>query len=97
MGLEPRFFGVAVKPGKPLAMAVRERPDGTRAACIVLPWSLYMCAASAPLAWQSLLQAEHFPDTLNPGYFLIKIALLVLPVLLAVQALHALRRMLGAK
>jgi len=37
LGCAPRFMGVAVKPGKPLALAVRERPDGTRGVCIVLP------------------------------------------------------------
>lgn len=37
LGAAPRFFGVAVKPGKPLAFAVKERAGGGRSACIVLP------------------------------------------------------------
>jgi molybdopterin molybdotransferase len=37
LGSSPRFFGVAIKPGRPIAMALRERSDGGLSACIVLP------------------------------------------------------------
>lgn len=64
------------------------------AAGLVLPWCLYLCGTSMPLAWQSIVQAERFPETLNPGYFLVKVALVVLPLLLSVQAARTLLRAL---
>ena len=36
---------------------------------------------------QSLAQLEEFPDTFNPGYFLIKFALALLALLVVLQAL----------
>ncbi len=62
----------------------------------VLPWALGMLLMSTPAAWHSLLTLESFPESLNPGYFVIKVALWLLAVLLAAQAVldlaHALRR-----
>ena len=54
-------------------------------ACL-LPWAVYMLWAASPMVWQSMIQLEKFPDTLNPGFFLIKAAayLLVIGVLLHV-------------
>lgn len=53
------------------------------AAC-VLPWALFMLWTMSVPVWQSLRTLEKFPDTLNPGYFMIRAAawLLVLLVLL---------------
>ena len=66
------------------------------AALCVLPWALCMVALSIPAVWQSARMLESFPESLNPGYFVIKIALFVLPSLLASQAVldiaQALRR-----
>lgn len=58
----------------------------------VLPWSLYVLASSAPQVWQSVVQREAFPDTLNPGYFLIKLALWLLAGCVATQAVIDLAR-----
>ena len=41
----------------------------------------------APTAWRSALSLERFSETLNPGYFLIKVAALLLAVLALAQAL----------
>lgn len=60
------------------------------AALCVLPWALYLVLASAPTVQRSLQSWERFPETLNPGYFMIKLALLLLGVLLAWQAVAAL-------
>ena len=65
----------------------------------VLPWALAMVLMSTPAAWQSMRTLESFPESLNPGYFVIKIALWLLAVLLAAQAVldlaQALRRALA--
>ena len=56
------------------------------AALCVLPWALFLtCSAAVPVAG-AVTALERFPDTFNPGYFMIKVALLLLTVLLAVQS-----------
>lgn len=72
------------------ARASRLRRAG--ASLCVLPWALFLLWAAAPGVWQSLAQGERFPETLNPGYFMIKLALLLLALLMAWQALAELRR-----
>jgi TRAP-type C4-dicarboxylate transport system permease small subunit len=57
------------------------------AACIAAPWAIFVIVDSAGPAWQSLLQLERFADTLNPGYFLVRLAVLLLAALVLVQAI----------
>jgi TRAP-type mannitol/chloroaromatic compound transport system permease small subunit len=54
---------------------------------VLLPWSSFMLYAAALPVWQSVRQLEAFPDTNNPGYFLIKIAGCLLALLVFLQAL----------
>jgi TRAP-type C4-dicarboxylate transport system permease small subunit len=56
-------------------------------ALCVLPWAVYLAVVSAPTVWRSLLSGERFAETLSPGYFLIKLALLLLAALMAFQSL----------
>jgi TRAP-type mannitol/chloroaromatic compound transport system permease small subunit len=53
---------------------------------VLVPWSLFVLV----VAWQPLLQSvgqlEAFPDTFNPGYFLIKIAAWLMALLVLLQA-----------
>ena len=51
------------------------------------PWALFVLWTGAPQVWQSLSQLEHFPDTFNPGYFLIRLAAWLLPALALADAL----------
>ncbi|TFZ08395.1 C4-dicarboxylate ABC transporter substrate-binding protein [Ramlibacter humi] len=53
---------------------------------LVGPWAAYLLWSSAPTVWQSLLQQERFAETLNPGYFLVRLALWLLAALALVQA-----------
>jgi TRAP-type mannitol/chloroaromatic compound transport system permease small subunit len=53
----------------------------------VLPWSVYVLVVGAPTAWASVHGLEGFPETFNPGYFVIKAAAWLLALLLAVQSL----------
>ena len=71
------------------AYTVRTRAYLARAALLiaVLPWALFLIYAGAPIAWRSLAQLERFQDTLDPGYFMIKLAALALPLLAALDAL----------
>jgi TRAP-type mannitol/chloroaromatic compound transport system permease small subunit len=58
----------------------------------VAPWSLFMLWTTWPIAQRSTLVLERFPDTFNPGYFLIKLAAVLLALLALVQALLDLRK-----
>jgi len=55
-------------------------------ACVA-PWALFMIWSVVPTVHRSVLLLEKFPDTYNPGYFLVKFAALLLAVLALVQAL----------
>jgi TRAP-type mannitol/chloroaromatic compound transport system permease small subunit len=60
-------------------------------ACVA-PWSIFMIWATWPIAQSSTALLEKFPETLNRGYFLIKIAAVLLALLALVQALLDLRK-----
>ncbi len=54
---------------------------------VAAPFALFVLWTGAPAAWASLLQLERFPETLNPGYFLLRVAALLLAALALAQAL----------
>jgi TRAP-type mannitol/chloroaromatic compound transport system permease small subunit len=56
------------------------------AALGLVPWALLVLIAGKNLVLNSLLALEGFPDTYNPGYFVIKAALWVLAGLVLAQA-----------
>jgi len=53
----------------------------------LVPWALFVLYASRSTVWMSVRQLEGFPDTYNPGYFLVKLALWLLAGLLLLQAI----------
>ena len=53
----------------------------------VVPWAIFMIWSIGPTVERSVLGLEKFPDTFNPGYFLVKVAALLLAVLALLQAL----------
>ncbi len=53
----------------------------------VVPWSAFILIGFAKPVWQSLMQLEGFPDTYNPGYFLVKVAAWLLALFALLQAL----------
>jgi TRAP-type mannitol/chloroaromatic compound transport system permease small subunit len=57
------------------------------ALAVLVPWAAFILWASWPIVAQSIRQLEEFPETYNPGYFLIKLALLALALLVLLQAL----------
>jgi hypothetical protein len=53
----------------------------------VLPWSAFVLIEAAAPVWRSIRQLEAFPETYNPGYFLVRLAAWLLALLLAAQSL----------
>jgi len=77
----------------------RNYSDATRrwlaragALCGLIPWSIIVLATSWRLVRNSTLLFERFPDTDNPGYFIIKIALLLLALLILIEGVIGLLR-----
>ena len=54
---------------------------------VMLPWSLFIIYASWSSVLDGVAQFEHFPETFNPGYFLIKLCIWLLALLVCAQAL----------
>jgi TRAP-type mannitol/chloroaromatic compound transport system permease small subunit len=53
----------------------------------VLPWSGFVLIFGVPDAWRSLRALEAFPETYNPGYFLVKASAMLLALLLLAQGI----------
>jgi TRAP-type mannitol/chloroaromatic compound transport system permease small subunit len=54
---------------------------------VLVPWSLFILYAAWPATVQSVRQLEAFPETFNPGYFVLRIAVVLTALLVLVQAL----------
>lgn len=52
----------------------------------ILPWASFVIGSAVPGTWRSLASWERFPETDNPGYFIIKLALELMALLMALQA-----------
>ena len=53
----------------------------------LLPWSGFLLYAAWPTVAMSVSVLESFPETFNPGYFILKLSLLLLGLLVFAQAL----------
>jgi TRAP-type mannitol/chloroaromatic compound transport system permease small subunit len=51
----------------------------------LIPWSVVVLVTSWSVVRDSTLLRERFPDTGNPGYFIIKLALLILALLILIE------------
>lgn len=58
----------------------------------VLPWALFLLFTSVAPVVQSVVHLERFPETNHPGYFIVKLALVLLAALLAAQSSQSLWR-----
>ena len=69
-------------------MPARWRSIIARAAAILVlaPWAALLIFAGAVPAWQSIAELEGFPETMNPGYFVIRVAAVLLAILVLAQA-----------
>jgi TRAP-type mannitol/chloroaromatic compound transport system permease small subunit len=61
----------------------------TRASAVfgLIPWSIIVLFTSWSIVRESTRLLERFPDTGNPGYFIVKLALLLMALLVLVQGL----------
>ncbi len=55
------------------------------------PWAVFMLWAASGMMRLSLLGLERFSETMTPGYFVIKLSLAILLLLVLVQAIASLR------
>jgi TRAP-type mannitol/chloroaromatic compound transport system permease small subunit len=53
----------------------------------LLPWALFVLFAGKAYVISSVLGLESFPDTNNPGYFIIKSALWIMAIMIIAQSL----------
>jgi TRAP-type mannitol/chloroaromatic compound transport system permease small subunit len=58
----------------------------------LLPWAIFVAIAAKSIIVPSIAGLEAFPDTANPGYFLIKLSLWLLSSLVLAQGLVDLSR-----
>jgi TRAP-type mannitol/chloroaromatic compound transport system permease small subunit len=86
----------ATRAGTHLAADALARSYSTRTRLLIvrlgallglLPWALFILIAGRKIVFWSILQLELFPDTFNPGYFLIKIAMALMALLVIAQAI----------
>ena len=67
--------------------AIRTRLSRIASLAILVPGSVFLIWAAWPMVLQSASRLEAFPDTFNPGYFIVKAAVLLLAAGVLVQAL----------
>lgn len=56
------------------------------ALCAQLPWALFILYAGGSQVAQAIIGLERFPDSFNPGYFIVKGAVCLLALLVSLQA-----------
>jgi len=74
---------------------VRERLAQAGALFGLIPWSLVVLATSWKIVLDSTRMLERFPDSFNPGYFIIKLALWLLALLMLTDSIIAVLRPRG--
>lgn len=67
--------------------AWRRRLTSLASLAVLIPWSLFLLIVIWPSAVQSVTQLEGFPETFNPGYFALKLAVVLLALLVLLQAI----------
>lgn len=64
----------------------RQRLHKAGMALALMPWAAFVIFSGAKIVIPSVAVWEAFPDTFNPGYFIIKIALWLMAALILLQA-----------
>jgi len=67
--------------------AARHALDRLAALFVLIPWSGFVIFTAWASVAQSVRQLEGFPETFNPGYFIVKAALLLLVLLTLAQGM----------
>ena len=71
---------------------VRQALARACAGLVLLPFAVFLGLSGAPLVLNSVRELEHFADTGNPGYYVIKLALWLLALCMALAAVAELVR-----
>ncbi len=71
---------------------IRLRLERAAALLVALPWAVFLVYAGWSALVQSVGQTESFPETYNSGYFLLRVAVTLLAVLTAAQAISEIFR-----
>ena len=79
--------GTHLAAGRPALAQARPRWRAAALLVCVGPWSLFMLWAAFPTVRDAAVGLERFSETLSPGYFVIKLALALLLLLVLVDAL----------
>ena len=69
------------------SLRVRHRIRQFGALFGLVPWALFMLIASKPQVLSAIGTRESFPDTANPGYFIIKLAVWITALMILAQAI----------
>ncbi len=75
-----------------LSARARRRIAALGIAAALVPWAMFVMWSGWPLVRSSMLALERFPDTGNPGYFGLKLALPLMMSLILLQAVLDLAR-----
>jgi TRAP-type C4-dicarboxylate transport system permease small subunit len=71
---------------------LRARLAQAAALIFLVPWAGFLLYLAVPIILQSAAVLERFPETANPGYFILRSALGLLALLIPLQALRDLLR-----
>jgi TRAP-type mannitol/chloroaromatic compound transport system permease small subunit len=77
--------------------ATRARLARIASFVVLIPWSLFVLYAAWPIVAQSVRELEAFPETFNPGYFIVKSAVALLALVVLLQAVIDTLRDVGAR
>ena len=77
--------------------ATRQRLACAGALFGLIPWAIIVLVTSRNIVLESVLELERFPDTYNPGYFIVKLALWLLALLILLEGVIGLWRGGGAR
>ena len=69
------------------SLRVRHRIRQFGALFGLVPWALFVLIASKPQVLSAIGTRESFPDTANPGYFIIKLAVWITALMILAQAI----------
>ena len=53
----------------------------------LIPWAGFILWSGMPMLLRSIVQAERFPDTANPFYFMIRLSLFLMALLIVMQGM----------
>lgn len=73
--------------GRHYAPHVRRKIYRAASLLIMVPWSAFILWSAWKSTLQSVAAMEHFPETYNPGYFLVKGAVVLLAATVLLQSL----------